>query len=504
MKAIFTYPPELNILNTLGIQRTVDEIYKPKSILQLTHDCPRLFHQHENFMIFSLGHNWGYGCNAPNQSGGVLIDLSLCQQIRNFDPEHGIITVEPGVSYGQLSKYLKDSGDQWLTPIHGGGPDCSVIGNALERGYGLTPYTDHFSAITCLKAILRNGKLYEGTLTKLGAPHLDRLFKHGIGPYYDGLFAQSGLGIVTEVTLRLAKKPEFTEMFYLRLLNSEDLEAAVTAIKKSKQDLGSILGGVNLMNQERVLSMLTEFPTAKIKSMEPLDNGELKRLQGQFQLAAWNIIGTFYGPEAVVAAAKKTLLKNFAAVKTKKTFINSKNIQIILKLKKVLEKVGLINLATSIEAAGLAFDVANGIPNNVALKLAYWKNLDRSLVLQENLNPSRDRCGIIWYAPLVEMKPAVVAKYVKFLNLATKAFGFNNLITLTTVDDLCFDSTVPILFDQSNELDKTRAHSFYNYLLDEGLKQGFFPYRLNIESQKKFDFQTDLFQLSLINKARYR
>lgn len=109
----------------------------------------------------------------------------------------------------------------------------------------------------------------------------------------------------------------------------------------------------------------------------------------------------------------------------------------------MFRKFGLSGLAISLEAASLAFDVANGIPNNVALKIAYWKNLDRTLVKQENLNPSRDRCGIIWYAPLVEMKPAIIAKYVEFLGEATKKFNFNNLITLTTVDDLCFDSTVP-------------------------------------------------------------
>lgn len=497
-------PTKIKINNTLGLDRNVDQIYQPSSIAQLIADFKNLQNLYSNLSAYSTGNNWGYGCSAPNKSGGLLIDLAACKSIRNFDPYHGIVTVEPGVTYGDLEKFLAENDNQWLTPVHGGGPTCSVLGNALERGYGITPYADHFGAVTSLKAILPSGEIYEGSLSKIGVPRLDRLFKYGIGPYYDGIFTQSGLGIVTEITLKLARRSEQTEMFYFSAFEESDLYLLVEAIKKTKQELGSIVGGINLINRERVLSMVIDYPLDKIKSLDPLDPLELQKFSKQNAVTPWLVVGMIYGPKEVVQAAKKRLLKNFSHINLRKFFYNTQNRKYFKLLSRILHFVGAGNLSFVINKIDQAFDVLNGKPNTLALKLAYWKNPNKSLTVNPNLNPSLDNCGLIWYSPLVEMQPDNVKKYVEFMKSASEKFKFNNLITLTTIDDLCFDSTIPIVFDQSNPTDQQRAHSFYDYLLYEGQKLGFFPYRLNIDSQTKFDFQTDLFNFKLINKTRYK
>lgn len=494
----------IKLKNTLGAPRSVEQVFRPTSSDALRTELPSLLRKHENVAAVSRGHNWGYGCNAPVESGGLLIDLSLCRKILEFDGEHGIVTVEPGVTYGDLSEFLEKHGDEWLTPVHGGGPDCSVIGNALERGYGLTPHADHFGAVMSLKAILANGESYEGCFTKLGAGHLDKLFKYGVGPYYDGLFTQSGLGIVTEMTIRLARKPESLEMFYFSLHSDRDLEAAVAAIKKSKRDLGSALGGINLINRERCLSMLIDFPKEKIESLEPITEGELGKYAAQYKLTPWLVIGMIYGPKSVASTAKNLLQRNFSSIKKRTIFYGSGNRKLFLALGRFCKRIGFPHITNAVQSMDRAFDVLNGHPNNVALRLAYWKNPNSTLANQTRLNPTLDDCGLIWYSPLVEMKPNVVRRYTEFVKAASEKYHFNNLITLTTIDDLCFDSTVPIVFDRTNEVDTKRAHEFYRYLLHEGLKLGFFPYRLNIESQNEFDFQTRLFGLNLVNKTRYR
>ena len=100
----------IKISNTLGIDRSVEAVYQPKSIQELVENYMRLKQEHEKIWVVSKGHNWGYGCAALVRSGGLLIDLQLCREIRNFDPEHGIITVEPGVTYGDLEKFLQQHG----------------------------------------------------------------------------------------------------------------------------------------------------------------------------------------------------------------------------------------------------------------------------------------------------------------------------------------------------------------------------------------------------------
>ena len=477
--------------NTLGKPRRTGRVYEPNSIAELKEIHKELVENSIPFSVSSTGNNWGYGCNSPVHDNMAVIGLKKLNRIVDFDPFHGLITVEPGVTYGQMAEYLGEGGvgGVWMTPVHGGGPDCSAMGNALERGYGLTPKTDHWGAVTSIKAILKDGALYEGSLAKLGQDRLEKLFKYGVGAYLDGAFSQSDFGIVTEMTIKLARKPSYIEMFYFRLMNEEDLDAAILATKNMKIKLGDTLGGVNFINKERALSMVIDYPMDKIKNGMPLSVDEINFFGKQNMLTPWLIVGAMYGEKPIVKQAKKLLLKEFKKIKTKKLFYNSSNRKVLLTAAKFFPKIGSFQFKTSIEKLDNAFEILNGKPNNLALNLAYWKN-EKKKEYQESdkrLNPTQDNCGLLWYAPLVEFKPECVESYIKFIRMASERFNTNPIITLTTVDDLCFDSTIPIIFNKDNKKDKDRAWAYYNFLLEEGAKRGFFPYRLNIESQKKYD-----------------
>ncbi len=92
----------------------------------------------------STGRNWGYGTSLPAQDDCVILDLSRLQKIHHFDAELGVVTLEPGVTQGMLAAYLYAGNHPFMVPVTGAGPQCSLVGNALERGYGITPHTDHW------------------------------------------------------------------------------------------------------------------------------------------------------------------------------------------------------------------------------------------------------------------------------------------------------------------------------------------------------------------------
>ncbi len=493
-----------NLKTTLGTKDTRSAVFQPTSIAQLVRDFPDIHRKYKAISVFSRGKNWGYGCQVPNDGSDLVIDLSQCRQILNFDSYHGTITIEPGVSYGELARYLKEQGGQWLAPVHGGGPNTSVMGNALERGYGITPNADHFGAVISLAALLENGDVYRRSLHNLGLEKLDKLFKYGLGPYYDGLFTQSGIGIVTEMTIRLAAKPSYVEMFYFNIEEEYDLASVVDAIKKTKRQLGTIVGGINLINTERSLSMLIDYPLEKVKKGEPLSCDEIDCYARAFQLTPWLVVGMLYGEKPLVKAAKKEIKDNFRSIKKRSLYFNTSNKYLFYLLEKTFYRLGLKVLGQALHTMAQAYEVLLGTPNNVALKLAYWKNENKELVTQDQLDPSRDDCGLIWYSPLVEMKPDVVLEYVKFVRESSLKYNINPLITLSTIDDLCFDSTVPILFNKKNEDEAHRAVAYYDYLLEEGRKRGFFPYRLNIETQKKLNLQNSFLKFPAINPNRYK
>src|SRR3989344_9390397 len=108
----------------------------------------------------SCGNNWGYGSASPVVSGCAILDLSRMTRILAFDHKLGLVTVQPGVTPLQLRTFLAREQVPFLGPIFGSGPKSSLVGNALDRGHSLGLFTDRFSSIHALSAVLADGSLY--------------------------------------------------------------------------------------------------------------------------------------------------------------------------------------------------------------------------------------------------------------------------------------------------------------------------------------------------------
>ena len=120
-----------------------------------------------------------------------------------------------------------------------------------------------------------------------------------------------------------------------------------------------------------------------------------------------------------------------------------------------------------------------GRPNETALPLAYWK-MDGPE--HHRRDPAVDGCGLIWYSPLVEMTPGAVRRFVDMASNVMRTEGFEPLITLSSLSERCFDSTVPVLFDGRSPDRAEAARKCHLALLQEGARNGFFPYRLDVQS----------------------
>ena len=180
---------------TTGIERVIAAALRPASLDDVRAIVEIAGDRAVPLYPISTGNNWGYGTANPARDGCVVVDLSGLGRIVEIDPDLGVVTVEPGVTQQKLSDYLDENNLPFLVPVTGAGPHCSLVGNALERGYGITPYADHFAAVTALEAVLADGRVYRSALSELGGKQADRAYKWGIGPYLDGLFAQSGFAI---------------------------------------------------------------------------------------------------------------------------------------------------------------------------------------------------------------------------------------------------------------------------------------------------------------------
>jgi 4-cresol dehydrogenase (hydroxylating) len=455
---------------TTGATRAIAGALRPGTTEPIP-EIVRIARQHRVALYpISTGNNWGYGSALPVRDGCVILDLS-------FDAETGVVVVEPGVTQAMLADFLARGAHPFLVPVTGAGPNCSLLGNAVERGYGITPYTDHFGAVLALEAVLADGSIYRSPLPELTAERAAPAFKWGVGPYLDGLFTQSGFGVVTNVAIALARTPPRTKAILFGLSEDRFVES-VTAIRDVLRRLPGIVGGLNLMNTHRVLAMGIPYPIERVGSDGILSVATMKELAAREHIHAWTGFGTLYGTQGVVRAAQREIARLLRPHVRQLAFVSPATLRNVNRVRSRLGlKFGGFGRKLELLLAGL--ELVQGRPSETALPLAYWRS-GRVPAIGRPRDPARDGCGLIWYSPLVPMSAQRVSRYVEFVTSVMRAHRLEPLITLTSISERCFDSTVPLLFDRGDTAAVDRAQRCANELLEAGRNEGFVPYRLGL------------------------
>src|SRR5262249_25986580 len=155
----------------------------------------------------SSGRNWGWS-NSPTQEGSVVMILERMNRILSINEELAYAVIEPGVSYEDLNNYLKTHNIKLWADCTGGPPKGSVLGNALDRGVGVTTHGEHFASLCGLEVVLPSGKILRTGGYPDGKEGTRYTYKWGIGPYIEGLFSQANFGVVTQGGIWLMPEPE--------------------------------------------------------------------------------------------------------------------------------------------------------------------------------------------------------------------------------------------------------------------------------------------------------
>ncbi|QNT90486.1 FAD binding domain protein [Streptomyces griseofuscus] len=229
-------------------------VLRPADAAQ-TRNCLRIAHRHGiRVHPVSTGRNWGYGSGCPPTDHTVVLRLARLDRILGHDEQLGLVTVEPGVTFGQLAGALRRRSSHLLPPSTGAGGGTSVLANALQRGIGQGPYQDMASHLRRLEVVRPDGsRLSTGP---------------GPGPALTGLFLQGGPGVVVSAELWLNPRPGLTRTVVFRLPDQRRLPETVDA---ARQLLQRTPGGVamSLWNRARLAAQL--LPAPRSHPPEPFD-----------------------------------------------------------------------------------------------------------------------------------------------------------------------------------------------------------------------------------------
>ena len=186
----------------------------------------------------STGNNIGLGSRSASGAGQVVIDLGhKMNRILDIDERLGFAVVEPGVSYQAMYDELVRRGNKLMLDVTSGPPQGGMLGNALDKGAGYTPYFDHFGFSCGMEVVLGNGEVMrtgDGSLNHDKLVNWPHISKYSFGPILDGLFAQSNYGIVTRMGVWLLPRPPAVRTFHFMFPDDGDLEEIIELARPMK------------------------------------------------------------------------------------------------------------------------------------------------------------------------------------------------------------------------------------------------------------------------------
>jgi 4-cresol dehydrogenase (hydroxylating) len=260
----------------------------------------------------SRGKNLAYGGAAPRMPGSVILDLSKrMNRILEVNEKFGYALVEPGVSYFDLYQHLRECNSSlWMdVPDLGWG---SVLGNAIERGNGYTPYGEHWMTHCGMEVVLPDGDLLRTGMGALAGSNTWQLFQHGFGPSHDGLFSQSNFGIVTKIGVSLMPEPAGYRPYLITFPRAADVYQLVEIMRPLRINQ-------TLQNVASIRSLLLEAAATTTKAQYysgpgPVPEEVQRQIMADQEIGWWNFYGALYGPPAIMDAHWSAIREAFGQV----------------------------------------------------------------------------------------------------------------------------------------------------------------------------------------------
>jgi 4-cresol dehydrogenase (hydroxylating) len=425
----------------------------------------------------STGRNLGYGSAVPTADGCALVDLRAMNRIVKFDRDLAYVTVEPGVTQQQLYEFLKAEKARLWIDATGAPADTSIVGNTLERGFGHTPYGDHFRNISGMEVVLPNGDCIHTGFARYPNATASEVYQWGVGPYLDGLFSQSNFGIVTQITLWLMPEPDYMQAFFCSV-DKDEFGALVDALRPLRLN-GTLKSAIHVVNADKAISAFGQYPWSETNGMTPLPRDWLARKSKESNVGGWNASGALYGTRTEVASARRKLKRAIRHLKsTRLNFLDDTTFKLSRYIRTPYKWLTGVDLNRALAIATPIYNLKRGIPSNTFLPGAYWRK-KQPPPPADQADPNRDRCGLLWLAPIAPMTGEHATTIEKIVEETLLNYGFEPAISMTLLTERCIDSVISITYDREIPEEEERALQCHDELLKKLTDKGYYPYRLS-------------------------
>lgn len=452
----------------------------------------------------SRGFNWGLGSKVPTTDGAVVMDLSKMDRIMSFDEEFGSLTVQPGVTFRQVSEYLHVRSSERFLAVIGGHPDSSVIGNTLERGDGLGPFGDRSHYCCSFEIVLATGEIVRSGMNNFDEGSISKLVRDSLGPSIDGLFLQSNFGIITEMTFWLRRKPKHFGMVIFPVKQNADVTPLINAIRSLQEDGVLLDNSFALWNVFKLVAAFQQHPQASALSARAVWQGDaraalLATLPDPLKEVRWLANIAVYSPSSSHARSSYKAIRNRLGIASRDLLVlDSKHRWArhfaARKLSRLLGIDARRWVDTLIERSAFL-----GCPTETSVRSVYWR---KPMKIPNTIDPNRDRCGLLWLCHVLPFSGQAVGTIEEITEKAAWSHGIEPNLALFNHSERALRAFIALIYDRDSPGADHTALSCQRLLQHQLHQAGFPPFRVGIQAFS--DFQpSDLEYRKLLKKLKH-
>lgn len=426
----------------------------------------------------STGKNWGYGEKTACYPGGITMVMDRMTRIWQVDEELGYAVIEPGVTYKQLNEHLKAHHPSLWADVAGTTQFASVLGNALDKGRGLTPYADHFGSLCGMDVVLPDGALLETGGGPEHNNHVRHTYKWGVGPYLDGLFVQSNLGIVVKAGIWLMPAPERFEWAAFEYTATDEQLGSFIDDLRRLVFRGALRSRPHLANDFAMMCIVSQYPSELLGGTRCLSEPAMVAWRKQHGVAPWTFGCGLYGSPAEVRFQKRVLKQvlgrygrlQFLGMAIEESWLGRLARRVAPLVNRAMGKSDAF-----MEALIPAINLFRGIPTDHFARQVYFKSHAQKPL--DNIDPARDHCGFLWIGPVA---PFTAKHVMHALGLAKAIFArheFDFFMEIIVESPRTVILLTGIFYDRHDPTEGNRARAWYEETRETFLNNGYPPYR---------------------------
>ncbi len=229
-----------------------------------------------NRSITFRGAGRSYG-DASLGAENIILDTSRMNRILNWDPHHGIITMEPGMTIEQLWQYVIEDG--WWPPVVSG-TMYTTVGGCLgmnihgKNNFNAGPIGDH---VLSFDIMMPGGEIK--TVTPENDPEL----------FYSAISGFGMFGVFTSITMKMKKV--YSGLLHVKAWTTKNIHELFEVYEKNIPESDYLVGWVDCISSEEKLGRSIIHQANYFKSGE--DRNPTQTLRVSNQRLPNSILGIF-------------------------------------------------------------------------------------------------------------------------------------------------------------------------------------------------------------------